>query len=118
MTLQYCCRVMTDLHDKIWYKSQRSLNGIIWENVVSIWQYCSKPREKKKHGKYKVGQLARWPGQADRMFWNILEQFDPRDHSGLPSISGLTDNKFVLVNETVNLKGDLKGKFNCKFSIK
>ena len=56
------------------------------------------------------------------MFWNILEQFDPRDHSGLPSISGLTYNKFVLVNETVNLKGDLKGdlkgKFNCKFSIK
>ena len=26
---------MTDLHDKIWYKSQRSLNGTIWENVTS-----------------------------------------------------------------------------------
>ena len=50
----------------------------------------SKPREKKKHGKYKVGQLARWLSKADRMSWNILEQFDPRDPSGLPSVTGLT----------------------------
>ena len=42
----------------------------------------SKPREKKKHGKYKVGQLARWLSKADGMFWNILEHLDPRDLQG------------------------------------
>ena len=50
----------------------------------------SKPRVKKKHGKYKVGQLARWLSKADGMSWNILEHLDPRDPSGLPSVTGLT----------------------------
>ena len=61
----------------------------VWGNM-NIWQYCSKPREKKKHGQYKVGQLARWPGKADGVFWNTLEQFYPRGLLGLPSFTGLT----------------------------